>query len=377
MTRITLCAGDVNNGIAFIRLHQIFRRMSQYQIRYVDFENISHTDLLYTDILVMSHPYHETQARLVQRCKSQYKIKVIVDFDDMTDNIMSDHPEYFHFQQNSVPDIVRYADHVVVSTQTLKDHWGHLNPNITVIENMLDWNRYEGATKVVQRYHAGYVVGWTGSKSHQPDLYNSGFIEGLTRFMEENDDVRAYFHLLCPQVLLDKFGSRIIFNPQSCDYLDWPSMCATYPFDVCAVPLYDHPFNHAKSDLRLLDMAPFKIPVIASPVASFINKPVLIVTDWYSSLMYAYNNRLQMAELADKAYAYVQAERDVSTYDWQEVIHQVWTKDQPVRGRMLAQVQETYPVHQESPKDPEPSDSLDSDFLPRPPLHQSQQLQDS
>lgn len=346
--RITLCAGDVNNGIAFIRLHQIFKYLN-LEINCVNFEDIKHSDLLHTDLLVLSHPYHETQATLVQRCKTQYGIKVIVDFDDMTDNLMSDHPEYFHFQRNAVVDIIRFADQVVVSTQVLKDHWGHLNQNITVIENMIDLKRYQGATKIVKPYHAGYVVGWTGGKSHQPDLYNTGFIDALSRFIEKYSDVRAYFHLLCPQLLLDRFGSRVIFNHQPCDYLDWPAMCATYPFDVCAVPLYDHPFNHAKSDLRLLDMAPFRIPVIASPVRSFVGKPVLLAHDWFDALDYAYNNRREMEEIAESAFTYVQT-RNVNPAAWSEVIGRALTKDHRLEVRRAIEMEpvewETYEARQ-------------------------------
>jgi hypothetical protein len=318
MKRIILTSGDVDNGLTHQRAHLFLRHLKhQYEFRSISFDKLCHSELLYADGLVMFHPNHSTQAHFIHRAKTQYGIKVLIDLDDMTDNLPSDHPEYAYFKNGSVPDIVKFADHVVVSTDRLQKHWGHLNKNISVIENQIDPSRVKNFVKQPKPYHSGFVVGWTGSQSHRPDLYNTGFIEGLRMLMRQRDDVRAYFHLLCPQTLLDEFGARVIYNESVVDFLDYPAMCFTYPFDVCAVPLYDHPFNEAKSDLRLLDMSPFKIPVVATNIGSYCqHSDRAILTnnteeDWYEALKWCYETPKELEKTADKAFEYVTKERTI------------------------------------------------------------------
>lgn len=316
MKRIILTSGDITNGLSYQRSHIFLRYLrSQYEFIPKSFGDLNHTDCLYADGILILHPYGSEVAHFIHRAKTQYGIKVFVDLDDMTDNLPSDHPEFANFKGGAVPDIIRYATHTVVSTDRLKEHWGHLSPNISVIENTIDVKRYAGYIKQPKPYHSGFVIGWTGSNSHRPDLYNTGFIEGLRAIMNERDDVRAYFHLLCPQVLLDEFGARIIFNERAVDFMDYPGMCFTYPFDICAVPLYDHPFNEAKSDLRLLDLSPFNIPIVASNIGDWqkhSDRAVLTnntAEDWYQAFRWCYETPNKLIETADKAHDYVLRER--------------------------------------------------------------------
>jgi hypothetical protein len=272
----------------------------------------------------MFHPYTQENAIFIKRCRSHYNIPVIVDIDDLLDKLPSDHPEFVYFQKAQPADCVMFADHFTTSTDYIKNSWGHLNKNVTVIENVIDESRYQNFTNSPKPHKSGFVVGWTGGQSHRPDLYNTGFIEGLSEAMDQCEDMRAYFHILCPQVLLDRFGSRVIFNPRPVDYLDWPALSFTLPFDICAVPLYEHPFNEAKSDLRLLDMAPFSIPVLASPRNQFSRhrqkelephhqRLFLVDQDskdhWRDSLIQLYRNRPLVEAVGANARDYVMTQR--------------------------------------------------------------------
>lgn len=277
------------------------------------------------------HPYTNDNNLLIKRIKSQYNIPVIVDVDDALDSLTVDHPGYQSFKGNKTTDCIYFADHFVTSTSYLKMHFGQLNKNITVIENVVDPKRYEGINHDTKPYHAGFIVGWTGSNTHAPDLVNTGFIDGLAMAMREEDQIRAHFHVLCNQKLMDEFGARVVFNPDPVDFLDYPSMCFTYPFDLCAVPLYDSPFNDAKSDLRLLDMAPFKIPVLASPRDQFLRHAhldtVLLTRDdsalaWRDGILEAFQNTLHRRQLAENANQYVLSQRTAQqgAEKWDQVL---------------------------------------------------------
>lgn len=326
--RIGLIANDIHFGLAYQRGHLFMQFLrDEFEFVNISFPDIGRADIHYLDLLVMFHPYTPDNAAFIRRCNSNYGIPIVVDIDDLLDKLPSDHPEFVYFQKTQALECVMCADHFTTSTDYLAKTWGHLNKNITVIENAVDLNRYSTFKDSPKPHKSGFVVGWTGGQSHRPDLYSTGFLEGLMEAMEVCDDMRAYFHVLCPQPLLDKFGARVIFNPKPVDYLDWPSMCYTLPFDVCAVPLYDHPFNDAKSDLRLLDMAPFSIPVLASPRDQFrrhLEKEILFLVrddnphDWSESLQNLYHSRQLVEEVGRNAKTYVERERraDLAAEKW-------------------------------------------------------------
>lgn len=317
--RIGLLANDIHFGLAYQRGHIFFKHLrDEFDFVLISQPEMGKAEGHYLDAIVMLHPYSDENMILARRCRNQYQIPVIVDIDDLLDNLMSDHPEYVYFQKQQAHNCVQFADHFVTSTEYIKSTWGHLNRNITVIENCVDFKRYEGLMDIPKPHKTGFVIGWTGGQSHRPDLYNTGFIDGLTEVMRKYDDIRAYFHILCPQSLLDEFGSRIIFNPKPVDYLDWPALSATMPFDLCAVPLYSHPFNEAKSDLRLLDFAPFSLPVVASPRGQFArhrDRGILKLVEedhpeaWLQALEWSYQNRHLLPQIGEAAKQYCLTER--------------------------------------------------------------------
>lgn len=339
MKRIGMIHADRNHGLMYQRGMIPLRRLrGEYEIVPLSLGYIEHADILTLDAIILFHSWHATHLQLVRRAKGHYQIPVIIDIDDLLSDLPSDHPDHGAFKDHKIHEILSLADQVTVSTPFLRDNWGHLNKNIAVIENCIEERRYAGMTgeKQIKPYHSGFVVGWSGSTTHRPDLYNSGFVDGLVQLMEKYDDVRAYFHILCPQVFRDKFGSRVIFNADHVDYMDWPALCYTFPWDVCTVPLTNHPFNDAKSDLRLLDMAPFKIPIIASPRANFvqhIGKPYMLYADdnpeaWFKQLEYAYQNKQNLRMIADEAHKYVMSQRtaEVGAQKWREVLSSVLSR---------------------------------------------------
>lgn len=343
MKKIGIVNGDPSHGLVYQRAHLPLRELRhKYEFVPLSYSEFQPEKAFYLDAVIMVHPWHPEHALFARRIRGHYGIPVIVDIDDLLTNLPSDHPNVQEFRSNQLEDILTIANHVTTSTEYLKMTWGHLNKNIRVIPNCIDEKRYidfkDRRDHVVAKpYHSGFVVGWTGSQSHRSDLVFTGFIEGLTLLMDKYDDVRAFFHVLCPQTLIDRFGSRVIFQERTVDFLDWPSICFTFPFDVCAVPLLDHPFNDAKSDLRLIDMAPFRIPLIASPRKDFIRhaeRDFMVYADkgeWFEALEWAYLHRSDLAEMGDKAHDYVMSER-VSTKAaelWDQLFQAIFHQDQP------------------------------------------------
>lgn len=336
MKRIGLICGNINDGIAYQRLHIPFRNLKdKYEIKCFNIDEIKNSDLFYLDTIVFCHAWSPDIMTLIERARTWYGCKVVVDIDDLLHDIPSDHPDYSYVAPyQRVAHILQAANEVVVSTEYLKSAYGHLNKNITVIENCIDErikNVYRPENKP---YKNSFVAGWTGGKSHASDQFE--MIAGLTEFLNETPDARAYFHLQCPQVMLNRFGAQVHFEPTPCYFLDYPGVAAAYPFDVCTVPLINHPFNHAKSDLRLLDMAPNDIVLIASPRSDFIQhqeKRIMLYADdndsnyktWAEQLQWAYSHPKELKLMAARAREYVYTERNskVSSNKWNDILQKL------------------------------------------------------
>jgi hypothetical protein len=344
--RIGIVANEAHHGLVFQRGHIMLRHLRhRYDFVIMNQAEIEKCAPLYLDAIIVFHPYNAPNELLIHRCKMQYQIPVIVDVDDYISNLTSDHPGFMAFKNNKVVSCIMAADHFVTSTDYLKQVYGDLNENISVIENVVDPARYHGIDHQTKPYHSGFIVGWTGGQTHLGDLHNTGFVAGLADAMRENDDIRAHFHILCPQKLIDEFGARVSYNPDPVDFLDYPSLCFTFPWDLCAVPLHDAPFNDAKSDLRLLDMAPFKIPVLASPRHEFIrhsrlerfdagvskeNQRILLVKEdtrdeWARSILNAAADRKECRRIGDNVHQYVMEHRTAKqgAEKWDRVLTEV------------------------------------------------------
>lgn len=318
-TRILIAARDVNHGQVYQRVHIIFKLLrDKYEIHSRNIDSIQLCDLHYFDILVIPHPYTFMELALISKAKSQYGCKVIIDVDDLLTGLPTDHEFFGSFKANNVAEILQYADFIVYSTEYLASKYGHMNTRYAVIPNCIDPTRYNFHMPPHPSKNA-FMIGWTGSGYHKADQYET-FLNGLVKVLREYHDIKAWFHLLCPDPVYREFGSQIIFEPLPVSHLDYALFSKTYPFDVCLVGLDDCEFNHAKSDLRLIEMGILGIPVICSPRSDFIqhkDKGICWYADdkdsafksWYELMKHAKENPEETKALGQKARNYVLSNR--------------------------------------------------------------------
>lgn len=305
---------DLSHGLLWQRIRIPFERLSEkYRVSYASFDDPHTWYDTSTEVYILLHPSVGEEAELIERLRKQGK-KVIVDIDDLLDNVPSGHPEQaqlLHCKQ-TVPECLMKANLVTVSTQFLKDTYRHLNPNIHVTENSLQTTQIKEDYRPVKKpYKTLFTAGWVGGQTHRDD--QEEMAKGLSSFLERYQDTRAHFKVICPQRLINRYGARVFFDPKTLHYLDYHQWIATLPWDVCLVPLVDHPFNDAKSDLRFIEMARHKIPVISSPRASFKNHidegRILFLGTFYDSLKSAYEDTEELETMAESAFDYVMSNR--------------------------------------------------------------------
>lgn len=332
---VKVVSNKVNDGIVYQRLHLPLSYLSRekYSITCEDTDSIRHTDLYYTDVLIMNHCFRMDEYYLFERARHHYNVKTVLDLDDLLTDVPSDHPAYEAFKNRPVAQILQSVNHTVFSTNYLKEKLGHLTKEATVIPNAINTRLYDRLGKVEKRYKNCFIVGWTGGQSHRSDqLYT--FLNGLEKFMDLYPDTKAYFHVLCPDRLYRKYGQRIIFEPEVVNFMDYPQMSASYPFDVCLVGLQPNEFNESKSDLKLLEMGAHSIPIIASPRADFIQhkaRDLMLYADtdeqWFDALEFAYKNQDVMKQLGEKSREYIMNERraEHAAYAWDKMLEKLVT----------------------------------------------------
>ena len=337
--QVTVVAHNVHNsGLVHLRIRQIFSKLSRkkYKIDYIDFQDFTHADGEMADIIVMPHARSQEARQLMVNNSLVYNSKVVLDIDDCLDEIPRWHQRYGELKVSHTPGLLQGADAVVVSTLYLMNRWNHLNENIRVIENMVDADRYRPYLDIPRPHKSGFVIGLTGAEYH-----SSNWIivkDALRTMMDRYEDVRVQMHVAMMPGLED-YGLRVFFNDEAVDWPEWPRTCSQYPFDVCLVPLHKCAFNDAKSDLRMLDMGMYGVPVIASCAESYRQQGqkenCFVVNDsmwsadpgeatrqWVQMLEYAYKNQEQLKEVGQRARKYIETHRllDHAVRAWDDLL---------------------------------------------------------
>jgi len=192
--------------------------------------------------------------------------KIVLDLDDDPNNVSPDHPEYDDLldRKHMWDRMIKIADHVVVSTEAIKQSIKSQNPYVTVIPNAIDpaiWN-----VKKKKRKDGKIRIGWMSSGSHMVD---SPIIEDI---MDEL--VREYpnveFHM-AGMISDTAEGQGWIHHKGTDGYEPFPQFYADLSIDIAIAPLQNNPFNQAKSNIKWLEASMLKIPMVASDVRPYLD----------------------------------------------------------------------------------------------------------
>lgn len=193
--------------------------------------------------------------------------KVVYELDDAFDCLEPWHPQYASYgqpeRQKSMIQMMGLADAVQVSTPWLAERYGKYAKRIEVIPNMIELASWPPADRL--RKDGKFKVVWAGSPSHSGDLRE--VVPALSRFAKRHPDVTI---VLFGQELRDTgIPEGQLENIPWCELEEYPFKLAAIDADVSIAPLADIPFNHGKSNLRILQMWATGYPVIASNVGQY------------------------------------------------------------------------------------------------------------
>lgn len=192
--------------------------------------------------------------------------QIVLDLDDDPFNLNPNHPAYQQFKDKEpvYRMFIRSADHLICSTEYIKNVVKDINPKITVIPNSIDPAIWKVKKKV--RKDGKIRIGWFGSSSHLAD------IDILHSFMQEilEKYPQVEFHLagFSFENIQDKEDRVFHYSPTK-GYEEYPQFVADINLDIALAPLYDTQFNRCKSNIKWLEHSMLETPMVLSDVTPY------------------------------------------------------------------------------------------------------------
>ncbi|MDY0035323.1 MAG: glycosyltransferase [Zoogloea oleivorans] len=221
------------------------------------------------DALVLHQPLDDSQSDAIENyARYLPKVRRILTIDDLVTDLPKKHPLYKSGYKDGRQRLRRnlaLMDRLVVSTRPLADLCVDMIKDIRVMPNCLEWAVWGDAVPP-RLPRKKPRVGWAGAQQHQGDLeLIYPVVEALA------DEVDWIFMGMCPPALKpfvhESHGFEI-------DFSAYPKALARLDLDLAIAPLDIHPFNEAKSNLRLLEYGAMGWPVICTDIYPYQNAPV-------------------------------------------------------------------------------------------------------
>jgi O-antigen biosynthesis protein len=214
------------------------------------------------DSIVFQRQLEPPQIGVIEWVKNTSKALRIFELDDLITNL----PQKSAHRASIAPDIqdrlkkaLRLCDRLVVSTEPMARAYGRMCAETVISPNRLEKARWLGLAP--QRRAGGKPrVGWAGAIGHTGDLaLIASVVEATAK------EIDWVFFGMCPEPFrrfVAEFHPWVLLP-------DYAAKLASLDLDLAVAPLEHHPFNEAKSNLRLLEYGVLGYPVVCSDILPY------------------------------------------------------------------------------------------------------------
>jgi GT2 family glycosyltransferase len=214
------------------------------------------------DSIVFQRQLEPGQIEVMEWVKNTSKALRVFELDDLITNLP---PKSAH-RAWIAPDIAQrikralaLCDRFVVSTEPMARAYGKMCDEVVVVPNRLEKSRWLGLAGG-RRQGGKPRVGWAGAIGHLGDL---GIIAQVVEATAR--EVDWIFFGMCPDALRPFV---VEFHPWAALH-DYAAKLASLDLDLAVAPLEYHPFNEAKSNLRLLEYGVLGYPVLCTDILPY------------------------------------------------------------------------------------------------------------
>lgn len=237
------------------------------------------------DLVWMKHTDNESALAGLFGLKSQFKCKVIWDFDDDLFNVRPSQMAYDIYapgkhKRQIVASAISFCDALTVSTEPLKKSLSKLLKEVFNIKipiyvcpnfiNIEEWN------KIKYRPSNSPTIGYYGSTTHSDDLML--IKKAIYKVLEKYDRVSFEFMgTMTGQDLVeffkdipnDEWLKRIKLTGGTNGWKGFPDTLLSKNWDIALAPLIDDDFNKCKSNIKWMETAMKQIPCICSDIITY------------------------------------------------------------------------------------------------------------
>jgi GT2 family glycosyltransferase len=214
------------------------------------------------DSVVFQRQLEPGQIEVIEWVKHTSRALRVFELDDLITNLP---PKSAHRAQIA-PDIAQrlkralaLCDRLVVSTAPMASAYGRMCGEAMVVPNRLEKSRWLGLTPG-RRTDGKPRVGWAGAIGHSGDLaIIASVVEATAK------EVDWVFLGMCPDALKPLVAEFHPWTPLH----SYAAKLASLDLELAVAPLELHPFNEAKSNLRLLEYGVLGYPVVCTDILPY------------------------------------------------------------------------------------------------------------
>jgi hypothetical protein len=259
------------------------------------------------DLVMLQRPYAKEHLSLCDYVKN-LKIPLWVDYDDNLLVVPSENKNFELYNPGTREDIkkiLQLADVVTVTTEALKQGFLPFNKNIKVIPNA--FNDFVLKNPPIRKGRSPLIL-WRGSDSHIKDILSmQGPIDQATlAFPEWQFIFMGYF----PWYLRDDKRANIFAMGANDVILYFKNTMLMFPA-VLHTPLYESPFNRAKSNIAYIEASYFGAATICPDWDEWRKPGALNYTtadSYFELLKGVVKGEINVQAKAEEAWNYIRSE---------------------------------------------------------------------
>jgi len=242
-------------------------------------------DLLNADLVIMQNS-GPVEGSNIAKFMLDNNIPFLTEFDDFVHHVSPNNVAGYGGWNpgtlflNRAMEMSKVACGITVSTNQLAREYFPYNPNLFVIPNYLDKDKWDQPT--VKRNDGKIRIGWAGGNAHADDLkmiskvlnkivkeYNGKVIfetMGMTRHELDGVFPMQVYGETCPSCGYE--GELHHYPGESLD--NYSMILASKGWDIALAPVINNSFGNCKSDLKIKEYSALGIPMVASPIVPYI-----------------------------------------------------------------------------------------------------------
>ena len=247
--------------------------------------------------------------------KEEMGVKIVLDMDDDW-TLPPNHLYYFNYEKlkPTIENNIRKADLVTCTNERLAERIRPLNDNVKIFPNAVPYGSHQFQLDKVEDERVR--IFWAGGSTHEPDLrILANPIKRLSGFEKKIKMVIGGYNDTDPNSkriwnnMFNSFTAGGTLPYMKLHSLEPHNYMQLYEYaDIVLVPLENTSWHSCKSNLKLLEAATKKLPVICSKVEPYsldTDAPVLWVEsqkDWYIHIKDLILNPNKRQDYGEKLY---------------------------------------------------------------------------